>query len=46
MSKQRQQYSAAYKFKVALAAAGGDKTLSKLARECQLSSIVEYAVAV
>ena len=35
MSKRR-RYSAAYKFKVALAAARGDKTLSQLAQEYQL----------
>ena len=35
MSKRR-RYSAAYKFKVALAAARGDKTLSQLAQEFQL----------
>ncbi len=33
MSKKRRQYSARYKFQVALAAAKGDKTISELASE-------------
>lgn len=33
MSKKRRQYSGQYKFKVALAAAKGDKTISQLASE-------------
>jgi transposase-like protein len=33
MSQKRKQYSGQYKFKVALAAAKGDKTLSELASE-------------
>jgi putative transposase len=33
MSQKRKQYSGQYKFKVALAAARGDKTLSELASE-------------